>query len=88
MQQNERHSDLIDEAAALSESLTAAAIAAVRHASGPESHPDFDGESCVKCGDDIHPDRLALGKILCIFCQTKKERMQKQVARPGWNSAD
>lgn len=25
-------------------------------------HPDFDGEHCVECDDQIHPDRIALVK--------------------------
>ena len=44
-----------------------------RHArgkSGPESHPDFDGETCVTCGDDIPVARLVLGKTRCVSCQT------------------
>lgn len=83
--QNDRHSDIIDEASALEASLTEAAIAAVRKANGPETHPDFDGESCLDCGDTIPENRLALGKIRCVHCQSRKEHMQKQSARPGWS---
>lgn len=80
----ERHADPIDEASALSATLTEGAIAAARRASAPETHPDFDGESCLDCGDEIPKDRLALGKIRCIHCQTTLEHRDKQRARPGW----
>ncbi len=82
----ERHADPIDEAAALAASLTDGAIAAARRANAPESHPDFDGESCLECGDTIPEQRLALGKIRCVHCQTKLEHKQKQQARPAWNA--
>ncbi|WP_172415156.1 TraR/DksA C4-type zinc finger protein [Comamonas thiooxydans] len=84
--QNDRHSDPLDEASALAASLTEAAIAAVRQANEPEKHPDFDGETCVDCGDDIPANRLALGKVRCVPCQSRKEHLGRQVARPGWNS--
>lgn len=80
----ERHADPIDEAAALSAALADSAIEAARRATAPESHPDFDGESCIDCGDDIPQGRLALGKIRCVHCQTVKEHREKQTARPGW----
>ncbi|HDR9103584.1 TraR/DksA C4-type zinc finger protein [Paraburkholderia sp. A3RO-2L] len=81
----ERHADPIDEAAALAATLTEGAIAAARRANAPETHPDFDGETCIDCGDDIPKERLALGKIRCVHCQTIKERRQKMTAQPTWN---
>lgn len=33
---------------------------------------------CVDCDDDIPPARLALGKIRCVTCQSKKELKEKQ----------
>jgi RNA polymerase-binding transcription factor DksA len=81
----ERHADPIDEAAALAASLTDGAIAAVRAANAPETHPDFDGETCIDCGDDIPKERLAMKKIRCVHCQRLKERREKQTARPTWN---
>ena len=42
--------------------------------SGPESHPDFDGENCVACDEAIPPARLALGKVRCVECQARLER--------------
>jgi RNA polymerase-binding transcription factor DksA len=80
----ERHADPIDEAAALAASLADGAIAAARRANAPETHPDFDGESCIDCGDTIPEARLAMQKVRCVHCQSVLERRQKQVARPGW----
>lgn len=82
----ERHSDPLDEAAALSASMTDAAIEQARRANAPESHPDFDGESCVECGDTIPEGRLALGKVRCVTCQSKIELRNKQHASAGWSS--
>jgi RNA polymerase-binding transcription factor DksA len=83
----EKHADPIDEAAALAASLAESGIAAARRANAPESHPDFDGESCIECGETVPKARLNLGKIRCIDCQSAKEHRQKQAARPGWNQA-
>lgn len=33
---------------------------------------------CVDCDDDIPPARLALGRVRCITCQSKKELKEKQ----------
>lgn len=83
---NERHADPIDEAAALTASLTEGAVEAARRASAPETHPDFDGSSCVDCGNDIPQGRLVLGKVRCVECQGAKEHRGRQTARPNWNS--
>lgn len=79
----ERHADPIDEANALAAALTDGAIAAARHAAAPEFHPEFDGETCVDCGDAIPVDRLALGKVRCVRCQTYLEHQRKQHGT-GW----
>jgi len=42
--------------------------------SGPEKHPEFDGESCVDCGIEIPKARLALCKVRCVDCQTLLEK--------------
>lgn len=83
---NERHADPIDEAAALTASLTEGAVEAARRASAPETHPDFDGQCCVDCGADIPPGRLALQKVRCIECQSEREQRTKFSARTGWHS--
>lgn len=51
----------------------------------PENHPDFDGESCIKCGVEI-PERVKLGKIRCVACQTIKEKYEK--LHPGRKMPD
>jgi RNA polymerase-binding transcription factor DksA len=42
-----------------------------------ESHPDFDGEHCIDCEDDIPAERLAMGKIRCVPCQLVLERVRR-----------
>lgn len=44
----------------------------------PETHPDFDGETCLDCGNDIPKARLELHKIRCIECQRFLEIRKKQ----------
>jgi RNA polymerase-binding transcription factor DksA len=78
----ERHADPLDEAAALSSAITDAAIEEVRRANAPETHPDFDGESCVDCGELIPKERLALGKVRCVHCQGRLELRRRQHGRP------
>ncbi|MEX3984154.1 TraR/DksA C4-type zinc finger protein [Paraburkholderia sp. EG287A] len=78
----ERHADPLDEAAALSSAIADAAIEEVRRANAPEKHPDFDGESCVECGELIPKERLALGKVRCVHCQGRLELRQRQHGRP------
>lgn len=53
------------------------AVALVRARAAPEKHPHFDGSTCVECGDDIPTERLALGKVRCVYCQNEKERKAK-----------
>jgi RNA polymerase-binding transcription factor DksA len=79
----ERHADPLDEAAALSNALADAAIDRVRRANAPETHPDFDGESCVDCGDPIPEGRLQLKKVRCVHCQGRLELRQKLQGRPA-----
>lgn len=43
----------------------------------PETDPDFDGESCITCGNEIPDLRLQMGKIRCVECQEKLERRKK-----------
>lgn len=52
-----------------------------RRALLPESHPDFDGESCMDCGNEIQKERLAMGKIRCTICQSIKEKKEKQFGK-------
>jgi RNA polymerase-binding transcription factor DksA len=52
-------------------------IAVSRMALAPEIHEKFNGTSCVECGNDIHKDRLAMGRVRCTNCQSAQERMKK-----------
>lgn len=53
------------------------AIALQRHRMQPETHEDFDGKSCVECGDKIPKPRLEMGKVRCVICQTTIENHKK-----------
>ena len=79
---HERHADPLDEAAALSSAITDAAIEEVRRANAPETHPDFDCEHCVDCEVQIPKERLALGKVRCVQCQSRLELRRRQQGRP------
>ena len=76
-------SDVLDEgdmASAYQMRENAMALAKAKAAMAPETHPDFDGESCVDCGDDIPKLRLNMGKVRCVHCQTALERKGKLYA--------
>lgn len=47
----------------------------------PETHPDFDGNHCIECGEKIPEKRLNLGRIRCYECQTALEKKNKQYGR-------
>ena len=86
---NDRLADPLDEATALTATMTAHAVAAARAANSPQYHPDFDGESCIQCGDEIPQDRLAMGKIRCVACQSaleKSDGRRKSVWQGDWLS--
>jgi RNA polymerase-binding transcription factor DksA len=44
----------------------------------PETHPDFDGEHCVDCDDDIPEFRLKIGRVRCVECQQVLENKDRQ----------
>lgn len=70
--------ELNDELAAiLAEREREQGIARVKALAGPETHPDFDGKTCVECGEDIPPVRLSMGKVRCVYCQTLLEKRRK-----------
>lgn len=75
--------DVLDEgdmASAYQMRENAMALERAKAAMAPETHPDFDGECCVDCGDDIPQARLAMGKVRCVICQGKLERKSKLFA--------
>lgn len=63
----------LEMASDLEENMRLAAIANVAK-DAPETHPDFDGEHCVRCDEPILPGRLAKGKVRCTACQSILER--------------
>lgn len=73
----ERYSDPLDAASELADEMNSRAIANFRNAAKPETHDDFDGEHCVDCDDDIPRERLAMGRIRCVCCQTILERRRQ-----------
>lgn len=66
-----------DIASALEMGFIAQALEAHKSKVAPESHPDFDGETCIDCGDDIPEVRLAMGRIRCVYCQELLEKKNK-----------
>jgi RNA polymerase-binding transcription factor DksA len=44
----------------------------------PESHPDFDGEHCVRCDVEIPEARRELGYVYCVACKTLIENVNKR----------
>ena len=40
----------------------------------PEKHPDFDGQHCVECDNEIPEQRLQMKKVRCVYCQTTLEK--------------
>jgi RNA polymerase-binding transcription factor DksA len=70
-------SDLFDEASEHETVERELAVLLVQRKALPEKHPDFNGQHCVDCGDEIHPVRLELGKVRCIHCQSFLERVNR-----------
>ena len=66
--------DHADVAQGTIETCTAEAERRARGKSTPEVDPEFDGEHCVVCFDEIPFGRLRLGKVRCVFCQGLLER--------------
>jgi RNA polymerase-binding transcription factor DksA len=71
----QKSADEVDMASELEMIFNEKAIEAVTARLKPETDPDFDGKTCVECGDDMPPIRLAYNRIRCCNCQTIKERM-------------
>lgn len=78
MSNDERFTELGDAAQRLNEEMNAQALRVIQARSAPETHPDFDGVHCVDMGEEIPPERLALGKVRCIDCQRVLERRSKR----------
>lgn len=74
----ERTADQVDIAQALQDDLNNRALTEARRKSAPENPEGFDGVNCFECEEPIHPARLALGRCLCVDCQTVKEQSAKR----------
>ncbi len=74
---NNRMTDTLEFASELQEELNKKGLAHVREALAPQHHPDFDGESCVACGNDMPPERLAAHRVRCTPCESALERHHK-----------
>lgn len=73
--------DIADYANDLAEQQEMVAEYTIRSKAAPETHDDFDGLHCIDCGDAIHPVRLNLGRVRCVYCQVVREEMLAQGAR-------
>lgn len=80
---SEKESDVLDQAAKVTDFLTAARVELQRAAARPENHPDFDGLHCVEeeCGVEIPGERLEMGRIRCVECQARREANAKRFGR-------
>lgn len=65
--------DEADQASMFQMAETEKALAEIRNRVAPETHPDFDGKTCVECGEKIPKARLNLGKVRCVHCQSALE---------------
>lgn len=52
-------------------------IAAHRKKLEKETHAEFDGSTCVACGELMPQERLDNGRVRCTTCQGIKERKEK-----------
>lgn len=76
----DRYSDPFDAASADEDAFRAQALDVMRQ-NMKESHPDFDGATCLDCADDMPPERLAWGRIRCTGCATALEQSSKRFFR-------
>lgn len=65
--------DEADQASMIQMANNKHALDKVKARLAPESHPDFDGGSCVDCSDAIPQARLDMGRVRCVPCQTARE---------------
>lgn len=72
--------DTIDDAQAVNELHQEISLRNQRDKLAPETHPDFDGNHCVECGDAMLVGRLMLNRIRCLMCQERKEHTEKLFA--------
>lgn len=70
--------DIADQAGDMMETIEAAQLKERRAAAAKkESHPDFNGQDCVECGEAIPAERLKLFRVRCVECQRIIEHRKK-----------
>lgn len=78
----ERFSDESDRATYIEQQANDEAVDHHRRLAAPEQVKDENGNwphtDCVECGDTIHPKRLEMGKVRCVYCQHIKESQSRQ----------
>lgn len=79
MQEPENYADELDRASVLQDQMNEQALAVVQANNKPETHPDFDGISCIECADELPPIRLKLRKVRCVTCQTILEAKRRMM---------
>jgi RNA polymerase-binding transcription factor DksA len=71
--------DILDQAAALADSLRDAGVAAVRQLVPVEKQElNADDLECEICADEIPEKRAARGYTTCVRCQTELEHRHKR----------
>lgn len=70
----ENQLELADE---IAEKQRSTGIDMIRQRLAEQTHPDFDGENCVECGDTMPALRLQLKRIRCTGCETALEKRKK-----------
>lgn len=69
-----------EHAAKLEEAAREEGIAKARLTRKPPE--DWDGESCVECGEEIDPPkRVELGYCTCLTCAERADKLEKQLGR-------
>lgn len=76
----EKFADEVDRACSIEHALKEEGIKRVL-ASVEKAPLDFDGATCVECGEDVHPVRLRHGFFRCTYCQNVIEKRKRNHAR-------
>jgi len=80
----DRLPDPVDQASEVEAKFRDKALEECRRRNVQEQTRNPDGTwpttECVDCGEPIQPARLALGRVRCVDCQSRRERMQRQRA--------
>lgn len=76
----DRVPDTLDRAAMEARIQTEESIRRVLRHTEKAPH-DFDGHTCIDCGEEIQPERLATGAFRDIYCQVVHETKSKHMRR-------